>query len=309
MVGSTTMATDTFGYNANNQVSSGPITGSGTANSYSYVPDGGISTDTNTFASAVYDNADNLCWTSPTSSSNACGTTPTGGTTYGHNADGERTSMTPASGNSASYGWDSPTGDLSCANTNGTTCSTSSPTSSTTLYSYNGDGLRATSTISSATTNYTWGQLGSNPQLLSDGTWDYLYIPGSNVPVEQVGASGSSPAADLLLSDPNGSVRGIVQLTSGTHQNQLVNYTDYDAYGNPITQSGGSVETGGLTATQTSINSNYVATTAFGFGGGYTDASGLIDLVHRYYDPVTGQFLSVDPEAGGDESTVCVHGG
>jgi RHS repeat-associated protein len=156
--------------------------------------------------------------------------------------------------------------------------------------------LRATSTISSATTNYTWGQLGSNAQLLSDGTWDYLYVPGSNVPVEQVAASGSSPAADLLLSDPNASVRGIVQLTSGSHQDQLVNYTDYDAYGNPITQAGGSVETGGLTAAQTSINSNYVATTPFGFGGGYTDATGLIYLVHRYYDPSTGQFLSVDPE-------------
>ena len=121
-------------------------------------------------------------------------------------------------------------------------------------------------------------------------------IPGSSVPVEQVAASGSSPAADLLLSDPNGSVRGIVQLTTGTHQDQLVNYTDYDAYGNPITQSGGSVETGGLTATQTSINSNYVGTTPFGFGGGYTDPTGLIYLVHRYYDPATGQFLSIDPE-------------
>ena len=126
--------------------------------------------------------------------------------------------MTPASGNAASYGWDSPTGDLLCANTNGTTCSTSSPTSSTTLYSDNGDGLRATSTIGSTTTNYTWGQVGSIPQDISDGTWDYLYVPGSSVPTEQVAASGSSPVGDLLLSDPGGSVRGIVKLTSGSHQ-------------------------------------------------------------------------------------------
>ncbi|MGO8862227.1 MAG: RHS repeat-associated core domain-containing protein, partial [Acidimicrobiales bacterium] len=296
VVGTTTMAQDNFGYNVDNQVNSGPITGSSSNNSYSYVPDGGISTDTNTIASATYNSDDQLCWTSASSSTNGCGSPPTGATQYTFNADGERVSVVPTSGNSAAYGWDSPTGDLLCANTNGSTCSTSSPTSSTTVYSYNGDGLRATSTIGSTTTNYTWGQIGSNPQLLSDGTWDYVYVPGSSVPVEQVAASGSSPAADLLLSDPNGSVRGIVQLTSGTHQDQLVNYTDYDAYGNPITQSGGSVETGGLTATQTSINSNYVATTPFGFGGGYTDATGLIYLVHRYYDPVTGQFLSIDPD-------------
>jgi len=204
--------------------------------------------------------------------------------------------MTPTTGNSASYSWDSPTGELKCANTNGTTCSTSSPTSSTTLYSYDGTELRTSSTINSTTTNYTWGDIGSSPEVLADGTWDYLYVPGSNVPLEQVAGSGSSPGADLLLSDPNGSVRGIVQVTSGTHQDQLVNYTDYDAYGDPIAQPGGSVETGGLTSTHTSINSNYVGTTPFGFGGGYTDSTGLIYLIHRYYDPTTGQFLSVDPD-------------
>jgi RHS repeat-associated protein len=295
-VGSTTMATDSFGYNTNNRVSTGPIAGTTGSTAYSYVPDGGISGDTNTFASAGYDSADRLCWTSTTTSTNACTSPPSGATTYGTNADGERTSMTPASGSSASYGWDTPTGDLMCANVNGTNCSTSSPTSSTTVYSYNGSGLRATSTIGSTTTKYTWGNINSSPQDLSNGTWDYLYLPGSSVPTEQIAASGSSPAADLLLSDPNGSVRGIVQLTSGTHQDQLVNYTDYDAYGNPITQSGGSVEGGGLTATHTSINANYVATTQFGFGGGYTDATGLVYLVHRYYDPATGQFLSVDPD-------------
>jgi RHS repeat-associated protein len=131
--------------------------------------------------------------------------------------------------------------------------------------------------------------------LFSDSNWDYLYVPGSSVPIEQIAASGSSPTSDLLIADANGSVRGLVQLSTGTHQNQLVNYTDYDAYGNPIIQSGGSAETGGLTIPQTSINSNYVATTPFGFGAGYTDSTGLIYLLHRYYDPSTGQFVSIDP--------------
>jgi RHS repeat-associated protein len=37
------------------------------------------------------------------------------------------------------------------------------------------------------------------------------------------------------------------------------------------------------------------ATTPFGFAGGYTDPSGLIYLMNRYYSPALGQFLSVDP--------------
>jgi len=134
-----------------------------------------------------------------------------------------------------------------------------------------------------------------NSSLLSDGTWDYVYTGGAT-PTEQIATSGSSPTTDLLLSDESGNVRGLVQLSSGTHQDQLVNYTDYAAYGNPITQSGGAVEAGGLTTPQTALNSNYVGSTPMGFGEGYTDATGLIYLISRYYDPQTGQFLSVDPE-------------
>jgi RHS repeat-associated protein len=35
--------------------------------------------------------------------------------------------------------------------------------------------------------------------------------------------------------------------------------------------------------------------TPFGFQGSYTDTTGLIYVVSRYYDPTTDQFLSVDP--------------
>ena len=53
--------------------------------------------------------------------------------------------------------------------------------------------------------------------------------------------------------------------------------TSYDAWGNAETS-------GGLSAN-----------TPFGFAGAYTDPSGLIYLIHRYYDPSTGQFVNVDP--------------
>jgi RHS repeat-associated protein len=44
------------------------------------------------------------------------------------------------------------------------------------------------------------------------------------------------------------------------------------------------IDPGGLTAY-----------TPLGFGGAYADATGLINLINRYYGPTTGQFLSVDP--------------
>jgi RHS repeat-associated protein len=66
-------------------------------------------------------------------------------------------------------------------------------------------------------------------------------------------------------------VRGVVA-SSGS----LVGSTAY-AWGNPETL-------GGLSSF-----------TPFGFAGAYGDSTGLMYLIGRYYDPQTGQFLSVDP--------------
>ena len=71
----------------------------------------------------------------------------------------------------------------------------------------------------------------------------------------------------------------------------IVNYTDYDAYGNAITQSGGSINPGGMANGGVSTD----ISTSFAFGAGYWDASNLTYLVHRYLDNETGQFISVDP--------------
>jgi RHS repeat-associated protein len=292
-VGTTIMGTKSYTYNSLNRVASGPITGTTGSTAYNYSAGGNMTQATNNYASAQYNQLGELCWTSTTSSTNACASPPTGATTYSW-TNGQRVSTATSSTNQT-YGWNSAMDTLTCANTSGTTCSTTSPTSTTSVYTYNSDGLRATSALNGNTNNYVWDTSTNTPRALSDGTWDYLYLPGSNVPIEQVATSGSSPAADLLLADANSDLRGIVQLTSGTHRNQLVNYTDYDAYGNPITQAGGTTEAGGLTATHTSINSTYVGTTAFGFGGGYTDPTGLVYLVYRYYDPGSGQFMSIDP--------------
>ena len=36
--------------------------------------------------------------------------------------------------------------------------------------------------------------------------------------------------------------------------------------------------------------------TPFGFQGSYSDSTGLVYLINRYYDPVTDEFLSIDPD-------------
>ena len=139
---------------------------------------------------------------------------------------------------------------------------------------YDGDGLRTSATTSptsgsGSTQSFVWGITYSVPRLLMDSTNAYIYGP-SGTPIEQVNLSTGSVI--YLTADALGSVRGVV--SSG---GSLTGSTSYDAYGNPEA-------TGGL--------SSY---TPFGFAGGYTDPTGLIYLIGRYYDPQTGQFLSVDP--------------
>ncbi|MFZ0668465.1 MAG: RHS repeat-associated core domain-containing protein, partial [Acidimicrobiales bacterium] len=53
------------------------------------------------------------------------------------------------------------------------------------------------------------------------------------------------------------------------------------------------------TMTYTSYGSPCVTcsmSSPFGYQGAYTDATGLVYLVNRYYDPGTAQFLNVDPD-------------
>jgi RHS repeat-associated protein len=137
-------------------------------------------------------------------------------------------------------------------------------------YTYNGDGLRATATTGGTTTNYGWDSLtGGVPVLLADATNDFIYGPG-DTPIEQV--NKTSGTATYLHGDQIGSIR-VATDTSGN----AAATTSYDPYGNLINQTG----TTGLTP--------------FGYSGEYTDPTGLIYLRARYYDPTTGQFLTIDP--------------
>jgi RHS repeat-associated protein len=115
---------------------------------------------------------------------------------------------------------------------------------------------------------FTWDTAPSVPELLEDGTNFYLYGPNvGSSPIEQITADGST--SSYLVSDTTG-VRE--QLASSGIVTGSMTYSSY-----------------GAPCADCSIS------TPFGFEGGYTDATDLVYLVHRYYDPTTAQFLSVDP--------------
>lgn len=134
-------------------------------------------------------------------------------------------------------------------------------------YAYNGDGLRMSKTVRGTVTRFTWDESGSLPLLLQDGSTYYVYGVNGQ-PIEQI--QGSIPT--YLLADQQGSTR-ILTDSTGT----VVGTYAYDSWGDVTSHTGS-------------------ATTNLQFDGQYTDGeTGFQYLRARYYDPSTGQFLTVDP--------------
>jgi RHS repeat-associated protein len=241
---------------------------------YAYDAQGRVTSDTPGTASAKnysFDASGNLT-TLPTgavgtyddagelTSSVLSGTT----TGYTYNADGEQLTSAQGTATESAATWSSAgqlaTYDNSAANMTAAT--------------YDGNGLRASTTItptggSAVTQGYVWKAQPQTPQLLMDGANAYVYATGT-APAEQI--SLATGTITYLVADLLGSVRGTVSPAGA-----LTATTAYDAWGNPATA-------GGLTAA-----------TPFGYAGYYTDGTGLDYLINRYYNAVTGQFLSVDP--------------
>lgn len=117
------------------------------------------------------------------------------------------------------------------------------------------------------TAQMTWDTTSSLPQILSDGSFDYIDGP-NGTPVEQVQLSTSTPTFMAYTPDDNS------WLTTNS-SGQETGFWNYDAYG-------------------TLASGN--PTSAFGYAGQYSDAnSGLSDLRARWYEPSTGEFTTVDP--------------
>ena len=139
-------------------------------------------------------------------------------------------------------------------------------------YTYDGDGIRVGATVDGVDASFLLDREGGLPSVVGDGTSRYLHAHGV-----LEGVSGSQPS--FPLGDRLDSVRGMTD-DSGT----LVGSTSYDAFGAPRAVSG----LDGL----------------FGFTGEPTDATGLVDLRARTYDPATGRMLSADtliPNAPGTQ--------
>ena len=286
-VGTTTGPVDSFNYDQQTQVSSGPSTTGSSPTPYAYTQNHGI-TQAPGFGAAKYSASGQLCWTNATSSSNPCGTPPSGATAYGYDGSGDRLS----GGATNTLGWNQESSQLCYSVASGSGTCAAPPTGAST-YTYDSTGRRTSETASSWTGTFTWDQ--ANPSLLSDGTTSFLYGPSGSAPIEQITGSGTGAVADLLISDQIGNTRGLVRISGSSLVGVLTNTTDYDAYGNAIVGQGQAAEPGGVSTQETALNTNYVDSTPFGYGSGYTDPSGLVYLVHRYYDPVTGQFVSQDP--------------
>jgi RHS repeat-associated protein len=140
--------------------------------------------------------------------------------------------------------------------------------SAQTKYTYNGDDLRMTQTTSAGTSGYGWDSTSSVPQLLTDSTLSYIYGPGG-LPIEQVDAAGSP---SYFFQDAIGSTRALL-----TSKGAIAATFTYSPYGSLLAVTG-------------------TATTPILFAGGYQDRStSLYYLVHRYFEPSIGQFLTVDP--------------
>jgi RHS repeat-associated protein len=257
--------TTTYRYNALNQVTTG------LGADYTYDNVGEITSATPTGGSTAnfaYNSDGQLCWSASTS--DTCNSPPGGSTTFDYDTAGNRISSTPPSGHATTYGWDQA-GNLTCetaANGSGYSCS-DQHSSETSTYEYNGDGLRMQATpAGESSEEFTWDTDASVPQLLEDGTHFYLYGPNIGTgPIEQITVSDPTPS--YLVSDTTG-IREDID-SSGDVSGSM----SYSSYGVPCVSC--------------SIS------TPFGFQGGYTDQTGLVYLLHRYYDPSASQFLTVDP--------------
>jgi RHS repeat-associated protein len=157
-----------------------------------------------------------------------------------------------------------------------------------TSYEYNGEGLRMSATTATSTTDSAWDTVsgGNTPLNINDatttssGTTDTSYIYGNllfggTAPIEQITTTSSGALISYLVSNQTG-VQGVYSDNAGSY-GTVQEMAIYSVYGAPTISSGTNV-------------------TPFGFQGSYTDATGEIYLIHRYYDPATGQFLSIDPD-------------
>jgi RHS repeat-associated protein len=270
----TTLATYGYGYDAATQLTSDSTTDpdvSALAHTYTYDADGQLASANDGTTATPYAATSGgeliASGSAPSETYNASSqltaATTSGGAsvTYGYDANGERTGASSTSGSVTSltnYTYDAY-GNLASA----------SLATGTATYKSNADGLRQSETVGGTTSHFAWDTQSSVALLLDDGTHSYIY-GSSTTPLSQVADEGNT--TQYLHGDALGSVRLITDASGNA-----TGTTEYDPYGNVSSQTGS-------------------AKSAIGFTGALTDAiTALVYLRARDYDPLVGQFLSIDP--------------
>lgn len=146
-------------------------------------------------------------------------------------------------------------------------------------YEYDVSGLlKSRSKDSSKTDDYVWDELSSIPLLLEDNTNNYIY-GNDNSPIAQI--DKNSGDISYLHRDE----RNSVILATDSEGNSLLT-RDYDAYGNQVDET--------IINPPNAPPVNFE--TNFGYAGEYLDEdTGLYNLRARWYEPLTGSFISEDP--------------
>jgi RHS repeat-associated protein len=225
-----------------------------------------------TSGKATYDNADNLTARSAgsasvTSSYNAAReleaetvstSAGTSSYTFSYDANGNRVQRATVGGPALGYTYDQANRLTQL---------------STTTYAYNGDGLRISKTYGGGPAqHFTWELGDGAPVLIQDASATYVTGPGGR-PIEQIMPDGT---VFYVVPDELGSTEA---LTNGSGQ-PVTEYAYPDPYGAVTLSQPGTPQT------------------PFQYAGQYSDAeSGQQYLESRYYDPLSGDFLTRDPAA------------
>jgi RHS repeat-associated protein len=183
--------------------------------------------------------------------------------TFEYNKLGQRIKETPSGGSATTYSFDQA----------GNLVASKSPEAENT-FQYDGTGLRTKETKGASTYPMNWDLSSELPLMIRGGNDYFIYGP-EGLPIEQI----TSGSATYLHHDQLGSIRVLTNPSgeiSGTYR-----YGPNGAFWKH-------------TGTGTSL---------MGFAGQYRMHTGnqLYYLRARTYDPVTAQFLSVDPMVGATE--------
>lgn len=247
---------------------------------------------------------------------------------YAYDSLYQLTQVTQGANNTESYGYDAVGNRLSSQAVTSYSYNSSNELTSTPdiLLTYDNNGNTLTKTGTSGTTGYTWdfeNRLTSVTLPGTSGTVGFKYDPFGRRILKTFGGATSIFAHDgyNLVEQTDGTGTETEAISQGDgideplalRQNALINYYEADALGSAtsLTNSGGVVSQtltydsfGNLTLSSGSL------TTPFRYTGReFDNETGLYYYRARYFDSVTGRFLSEDPAwfAGGIDFYAYVH--